>query len=97
MEQKQILLLLILAIVVFYFMSNQESFRNSCDKDLCNLKMRSFVLDNQWSFKDSAKLFKECQNCKSKWYRHSENKISEDGSKWSKYKSQEEAYAALRM
>lgn len=97
MEQQQIILLIILMIGVYYFVSKNESFNNTCDKDSCNLKMKEFMVDKGWSFKDSSKLFKECQHCDSKWYRHSEYKVSDNGNKWSQYKSANDAYKAIRL
>lgn len=97
MEQQQIILLIILMIGVYYFVSKNESFNNTCDEDSCNLKMKEFIVDKGWSFKDSSKLFKECQHCDSKWYRHSEYKVSDNGNKWSQYKSANDAYKAIRL
>jgi hypothetical protein len=88
----QTLLLVILGLLGFYFFVNQESFSNTCDKDLCNTKMKGFIIDNNWSFKNSSINFKECSGCKARWYRSSEYKTSDDGLKWIKHSNAKDAY-----
>lgn len=97
MEQKEMIFLIIVVLAFIYFFTQKESFEDSCDKKACNAKMREFMVDNGWSFKDSTKLFKECQHCDSKWYRNTEFKVSDNGSKWTQYKSHQEAYDAIKF
>jgi hypothetical protein len=97
MERQQLVLLILLMIGLYYFMFQNESFSNSCDKKSCNNKMNEFVVEKGWSFKDSSKLFKECQHCDSKWYRHSEYKTSDNGNKWSQHSSSSDAFKSIKL
>lgn len=93
----QTLLLLFAGILVFYFFIYKEDFTNTCDKDLCNTKMREFVIDNNWSFNNSSVKFKECNACKSRWYRSSEYKTSDDGKTWVKHSNVRDAYSDIEI
>lgn len=93
----QTLLLLCVGILVFYFFVYKEGFTDTCDKDLCNTKMREFVIDNNWSFNNSSVKFKECNACKNRWYRSSEYKTSNDGKTWVKHSNVRDAYDDIEI
>ena len=94
----QTLLLLCLGFLVFYFFVYNEGFsNNTCDKDLCNTKMKEFIIDNNWSFNNSSLKFKECNACKNRWYRSSEYKTSNDGRTWVKHSNVRDAYDDIEI
>lgn len=85
---KETTIIIIFAIIISYFLylgKSKENLTNEeCNRKLCNTRIQKFIKNN-WSFNDSTKFFKECNNCKSIWYRNPEKKISEDGKLWSMY------------
>jgi len=93
----QTLLFLCFGILVFYFFVYKEDFSNTCDKDLCNTHMKKFIVDNNWSFNNSTVKFKECNACKSRWYRSSEYKTSNDGKTWVKHSNVIDAYKDIQI
>ena len=77
---------IIIALFIYYFLfKNQEKLSNTCNTNLCNNKIKEFVIDNNWSFNDSTNKFKECNGCESKWFRSVENKTSNNGKIWKKH------------
>lgn len=98
MEQKDIILLVLFILAIMYFMNNKtETLDNTCNKTSCNNKMKEFIVDNGWSFKNSSNLFTECQHCTPTWYRHSDIKTSENGNKWKKHDSSIDAFNHVKL
>jgi hypothetical protein len=93
----QTLLLLGIGCLVFYFIVYKENFENTCDKDLCNTRIKEFIIDNNWSFDNSSVKFKECNACKNRWYRSSEYKTSDNGKTWVKHSNVRDAYKDIQL
>jgi hypothetical protein len=79
------------------YFNNKETLSNTCEQELCNSKMKEFIVDNSWSFNDSSNIFKECKSCDSKWFRASEFKTSDNGKKWIKHENAQDAYDDIKM
>lgn len=93
----KILILALLGLLFFYFFIKKENFTESCDKDVCNTKMKEFIIDNNWSFNNSSIKFKECMGCDSKWFRSSELKTSNDGKIWTKHNNLKDSYNHIML
>ena len=93
----QTLLLLGIGCLVLYFIVYKENFENTCDKDLCNTRIKEFIIDNNWSFDNSSVKFKECNACKNRWYRSSEYKTSDNGKTWVKHSNVRDAYKDIQL
>lgn len=97
METQTVIIIVIICLLAFFFLfQKKEKLSNTCNKKACNAKMREFI-NNSWSFNNSAKLFKECRQCDSLWFRSSDMKTSEDGNTWEKQDNLREVYNELKM
>jgi hypothetical protein len=96
MENQTLIWIGLIIIALYFFWNRKEQFTKTCNTRVCNSKMKDFI-NNSWSFNNSSEQFKECNGCKSLWFRSSEFKTSEDGNTWEKHTNAKSAYNDIKL
>lgn len=92
-------ILVIIAIILMFFRSDVPIKKNNqpvCNNIACNQTMYDYIVNKYWAFNDSSKVFGECKNCQSRWFRAPYN-VSKDGIAYNHFDSKQAAYDYAKL
>lgn len=93
---KLIIVLIIIGLLLLFRSGPLNRNQSPCNNAACNKTMYDYIVNKYWAFADSSKVFGECKNCQSRWFRAPYD-VSKDGVVYNHLDSKRAAYDYAKL